>query len=84
MSGGARQTADDGYGPVFFEVFGAEARDAARELRAALTAVGITLPGLGPDPWVRSGSAVPLVALGEVRPEVAAQLAATLRRSAAR
>lgn len=73
----------DRQGPAFSEVFAADARDAVRELQVALSFVDITLPGLDVEPWVHPVSAAPLIELGGVRPAVATQLAAVLRRSAA-
>ncbi|WAZ27355.1 hypothetical protein STRCI_008665 [Streptomyces cinnabarinus] len=51
--------------------------EAMETLRTALDEAGITLPGL----WVNSASSQPrLIELGEVRADVALQLAHALRR----
>lgn len=63
------------------EGFAADAMDAEIELRAALTAAGITLPSLGLDPSSGSPPFV-LVNLGGVRPETAMDLASAIRKGA--
>ncbi|MEU6709036.1 hypothetical protein [Streptomyces wuyuanensis] len=54
------------------------AREACEELRDALTRAGLTLPSLAPDYGSLTGAG--LVELGRVRPQVAAWLAAVIRR----
>ncbi|WP_037835724.1 hypothetical protein [Streptomyces sp. NRRL F-5650] len=56
------------------------AEDTVEELRAALTAAGITLPSLGLDPVSLAREApCPLVELGRCSVETARRLAAALR-----
>ncbi|MFD4256156.1 hypothetical protein ACFWR9_00580 [Streptomyces sp. NPDC058534] len=57
-----------------------EAEDTVKELRAALTKAGITLPSLGLDPVSLAREApCPLVELGRCSVETAQRLAAALR-----
>ncbi|MFE4919027.1 hypothetical protein [Streptomyces sp. NPDC056661] len=58
------------------EIIGA--REAYEELRDALAQAGLTLPSLAPDYGSLTGT--DLVELGRVRPQVAAWLAAVIRR----
>lgn len=60
-----------------------EAKETVEELRAALSAVGIKLPSLGLDlASVAREKPCPHVQLGGCAPELAARLAAVLRRKA--
>ncbi|MEU6991591.1 hypothetical protein ABZ953_13150 [Streptomyces sp. NPDC046465] len=57
------------------------AEEAVRQVRAALTGVGITLPSLRVDPLSVTEGALPLVELGRCNLDTALRLAAVLEEA---